>query len=100
FVERQAGAGRIVWIGEEDEFGLLSYRAQNRVDIGRVILFRHDECFCARAERYDRVDQEAMSGVYRLVAVDEIGVCQKVEQIVGAPAGDDAVRVEPEDPSD
>src|SRR4029077_3576338 len=98
FVERQTGAGRIVRIGEEDEFRLLSHRGQNRVDIGGVTLLRRDDGFSARTERYNRVDQEAVGGVNRLVAVDEIGMRQKVEQIVRARAADDAVGIEAEGP--
>ena len=44
------------------------------------------------AERRDRIDQEAVRGVDRLVAAAEIGVRQQVQQLVGAGAADDARR--------
>ena len=49
----------------------------------------------AGSERHDRVDQEAVQGVDRLVAVGEVGARQQIEQIVGAGAADDAVGIEP-----
>ena len=54
----------------------------------------------ARAERHDRIDQKAVRGVDRLVAVGEIGVRQQVQQIIRARAADDALGIEPECPPD
>ena len=99
-VERQAGAGRIVRIGEEDDFGLLRYRGEDRIDVGGEILLRRHHRLGAGAERHDRIDQKSVRGVDRLVAVDEIGMRQQVQQIVGTGAADDAVGIEPERPPD
>ena len=95
-VERQAGAGRIVRIGEEDDFGLFRHRGKNCIDVGSEILLRRHHRLRAGAERHDRIDQEAMRGVDRLVAVDQIGVRKQMQQIVGAGAADDAIGIEPE----
>ena len=73
---------------------------EDRIDVGGVVLLRRDHGRGAGAERRDRIDQEAVRGVDRLVAVGEIGARQQVEQIVGAGAADDAGRIEPEGAAD
>ena len=95
-VERQAGAGRIVRVGEEDDFRLRRHPREDGVDIGGEIRLRRHHRFGARAQRHDRIDQKAMRGVDRLVAIDQIGVRQQMQEIVGAGAADDAVGIEPE----
>ena len=95
-VERHRGAGRIVRVGEEDDLRLARHRGEDGVDIGGVIGFRHHHRPRAGAERRDRIDQEAVHGVDRLVAVDEIGLRQQMQEIVGAGAADDALGIEPE----
>ena len=99
-VERNVGSGRVVRIGQEHQLGLLAHASQDGVDIGGEILLRRDHRLGAGAERGDRVDQEAVGGVDRLVAVGKIGARQQIEQIVGAGAAHDARRIEPEDRAD
>ena len=98
--EGNVGAGRIVRIGEEDDLGLRRHRGENRVDVRREIGLRRDHRLGAGRERGDRIDQKAVGGVDRFVAVGEIGAGQQVQQVVGAGAADDAVRIEPERPPD
>ena len=69
---------------------------EDRIDVGGEILFRRDHRLGAGAERGDRIDQEAVRGVDRLVAIAEEGARDQVEQVVGAGAADDAVGVESE----
>ena len=99
-VERQVGAGRIVRVGEEDHLGLRRHPLENLVDVGGEVLFRRDHGRGAGAERGNRIDQEAVRGVDRLVAVGEIGPRQQIEQIVGACATHDARRIEPKHTAD
>ena len=73
---------------------------EDRVDVGGEILLRRHDRLRARAERRDRIDQKAVRGVDRLVAVLQIGARQQVEQIVGAGAADDAGRIEAERAAD
>ncbi len=100
FIERQTGAGRIIRVGEEDNPGLARHRLEDGVDVGGVIGFRHGNRPRAGAERDDRIDQKAMRGVDRLVAVAEIGVGEQVQEIVGTGAADDTVGIESERASD
>ena len=95
-VERQAGAGRIVRIGEKDDLGLFRHRGKNCIDVRSEILLRRHHRLRAGAERHDRINQESMRGVDRLVAVDQIGVRKQMQQIVRARTADDAVGIEPE----
>ncbi len=99
-VERHVGAGRIVRIGEKDRLGALAHRCEDRIDVRGVVLFRGHDRGGARAEDRDRINQEAVRGVDRLVAVGQIGVGDEIEQIVGAGAADDAVGIEPESAPD
>src|SRR5262249_589536 len=48
----------------------------------------------------DRVDQEAVGRMDRLVTVAQIGVGDEVEQVIGAGSAHDAVGIEPEGVSD
>src|SRR6185437_13504312 len=57
---------------------------------------RRDDGLRAGRQRRDRIDEKAVRGVDRLVAVLEIGAGDQVEQIVGAGAADDARRIEAE----
>ena len=93
-VERQVGAGRIVRVGEEDHLGLRRHPLEDLVDVGGEVLLRRHHGGGAGAERGDRIDQEAVRGVDRLVAVGEIGARKEIEQIVRARPADDAVGVE------
>ena len=61
----------------------------------RSRLGRDDRLGAGRQGR-DRIHQEAVGAVDRLVARAEIGARQQVDQVVGAGAADDAVGVEPE----
>src|SRR5207237_8081087 len=73
---------------------------KGRVDGGGVLRLRDNDPRRAGAERRDRVYEKAVLGVERLVAIGEMGGREEVEQIVGARAADDAVRIEPEGASD
>jgi hypothetical protein len=99
-VERHISAGRIVRIGEKHRLGARADRSEDRIDVRRVVLFRGHDRGSARAEDRDRINQKAVRGVDRLVAVGQIGVGDQIEQIVGAGAADDAVGVEPESAPD
>ena len=95
-VERNVGSGRIVGIGQKHDLGLLRHCGEHGVDIGGVILLRRDDRLRAGAERRDRINQKSVRGVDRLVAVGEIRARQQVQQIVGARAAHDAIRIEAE----
>ena len=99
-VERNVGPGRIVGIGQEYDLGTRRHAFEDRVDIGGEILLRGDHGFGAGAHGRDRIDQKAMRGVDRLVAVAEVGARDQIKQVVGAGAADDARRIEPEDVAD
>src|SRR5208282_2365600 len=55
-VERDIRAGRVVRIGEKDDFRLLRHGRQDRIDVCRVIRLRRDHRAGAGAERRDRVN--------------------------------------------
>ncbi len=96
FVERHVSAGRVVGVGEKNNLGALAHRGEHGVDVGRVVLFRRRDRRRAGAADGDRVDQERVGGVNRLVAVAQIGVGNQVQKVVGARAADDAAGIEPE----
>ena len=100
FVEGNVGAGRIVGIGEEYDLGLLRHRRKDCVDARGIVGFGRDDRLRAGSQSCDRIDEEAMRSVDRLIAIGEIGACQQVQQIVGAGAADDAAWIEPECASD
>ncbi len=99
-VERHVGAGRVVRIGEEYDLGPFRHRAENGVDIGGVVLLGRHHGLRARAQGRNRIDQKAVGGVDRLVAVGEIGARQQVEEVVGAGAAHDARGIEAEGAAD
>ena len=67
-------ACRVVGIGEEHHTGALAYLGEDFIDIGGVGLLGRHHGLGARAERRDGVDQKAMRGVDRLVAIAQIRV--------------------------
>ena len=73
---------------------------EDGVDVGGEILLRRGNRFGAGAQGRDRVNQKAVLGVDRLVAIGEIGARQQIEQIVGAGAANDARGIETEDFAD
>ncbi len=95
-VERHIGAGRVVRIGEEHDLGARGDGGEDRIDVGGVVLFRRGDRFRAGAQGRDRIDQEAVRGVDRLVAVAEIGVRNEIDEVVGPGAADDALGVQSE----
>ena len=95
-VERQIGAGRVVRIGEPDELGPRRHELEDRIDIGGELGLGRDHVDGAVRHRRDRIDQKAVGGRNRLVALAEIDVRQQIEKFVGTRAADDAVGVEPE----
>ena len=50
FIERQVSAGRIVGIGQKDDLGARCDGAEDRVDIGRLVTFRHHDWPTTRAQ--------------------------------------------------
>ena len=99
-VERQIGAGRVVRVGEPDQLGARRHQLEDRIDVGGEVGLGRDDVDGAVRHRRDRIDQKAVGGRDRLVAVAEIGVRQQIEDLVGAGAADDAVGIEPEGAAD
>ena len=100
FVERQIGPGRVVRVGEPYQLGARADRFEDGVDVGREIALGRDDVAGAARHGRDRIDQKAVRGGDRLVAMAEIGVREQIEDFVGAGAADDAVGVEPEGTAD
>ena len=94
-IERQIGAGRVVRIGEEDDLRLGRHRLQDRIDIRREVLLGRDDGPCPRRPDRDRIDDESVGRVDRLVSGFEIGVRDQRQQIIRSVAADDAAGVEP-----
>ncbi len=99
-VERQIGPGRVVRVGEPDQFGARRHQLQDGVDVGGEIGLRRDHIDGAVRHGRDRIHQKAVGGADRLVAVAEIGMRQQIEDFVGSGAADDAVGIEPEGAAD
>ncbi len=93
-VERQVGAGRVVRVGEEHDLGTRGDALQDFADVGAQVRLRSDDGRRAVRQHDDLVEQEAVLGENRLVALAEIGVRQHGQQLVGAGPADDARRVE------
>ena len=68
---------------------------QDRIDIGGVVGLGRDDVLGAIRHGRDRIDQKAMRGGDRLVALLEIGVGEQIEDLVRAGAADDAGGIEP-----
>ena len=100
FVERQIGAGRIVGVGDEDDLRARAHRGEDRVDVRRVVLFAGYDRRPAGRQRRNRIDQEAVGGVDRLLARPEKGLRQEMQQFVRPRPADDARRVEAERAAD
>ncbi len=100
FVERQIGSGRVVRVGQEHHLGARRDRFDDGVHVGGIVPLWHRNGLCAGAQGRDRIDQKAVDGMDRLVAVGEIGASEQVEQVVGAGAAHDAVGIEPEGAAD
>ena len=79
--ERQIGTGRIVRIGEEDDPRPLAHPVEDAVDIGT-----------ARGADRDRIDQEAVFRVDRLIAGREIGTGEQRQQFVRTGTANDPRR--------
>ncbi len=95
-VERNVGAGRVVRVRQKHDFGALGHLGEDRIHVGGEILLGRDDGRRARAERRDRIDQKAVRGVDRLVAVLQVRARKEIEQIVGAGAAHQPIRIEAE----
>ena len=94
FIERQVSAGRIVGIGQKDDLGTRCDGAEDRVDIGRIVTFRHHDWPTSRAQGCSTEDQKAMNRVDRLVAGSDKCVGEEVEQFIGTRAAHDQRGIE------
>ena len=99
-IERHVGAGRVVRIGKEHDLGALAHRGKHRIDVGGVVSLRRRDRRRARAERGDGIDEKAVGGMDRFIAVAEIGVGDEIQEIVRAGAADDSLGVKPEGAAD
>ena len=93
--ERQVGAGGVVGVGQEDDPRLVGHAAQHRIDIGRKVDLGRDARGPARGLHRDRIDQETVLAVDRLVAGTEVSLGDQLEDLVGPRPAHDPVRVEP-----
>ena len=82
FIDKQVSAGRIVGIGQKDDLGTRCDGAGDRVDIGRIVTFRHHDWPTSRAQGWSTEDQEAMDRVDRLVAWTKKCVREEIEQFI------------------
>ena len=100
FVKRHVRASGIVRIGEKNNLGAPAHGSEHGIDIGRVVLFRRHDRRRARTARGDRINKESMGGVDGLVAIVQIGVSNEVQELIGAGAADNAIRIEPKGTAD
>src|SRR5215469_15574164 len=86
FIERQVSASRIVRIGQKDDLGARCDGAEDRVDIGRIVIFRPHDWPTTRAQGCSTEDQKAMGRVDRLVTWTENCMGEEIEQFIGTRA--------------
>ena len=94
--EGDVGPGRIVRIGDVDEARPRRDPREDGIDVGRqVLLRRHHRRRAGRLDR-DRIDEEAVLGVNRLVTRLEEGIGEQVEDVVRTGAADDPAGIQAE----
>src|SRR5574337_1271390 len=94
--ERKIRAGRIIGVGEIDDFRPRAHFRQEHVDIRRPLVLVGDDGNPAGGPNRDRIFEEAMLAIEPFLPWPEERVRQQREQFVRAVAADDARRLQAE----